>query len=94
MLIKGKDLNSYQKRLVFDAFIYRWTKDNPHRVRVYHCELCDIHNPYVNTETANGHTHPTIPLVTDEEWLKHYAFHFTKDGLKLSMKDNYAEWIG
>jgi hypothetical protein len=27
-----------------------------------------------------GHTEPTVPLMTDEEWLESHAFHVTREG--------------
>ena len=44
------------------------------------CDKCDINNPYVNPKSAEGHPHPTVPLKTDDEWVKEHAFYFTQDG--------------
>jgi hypothetical protein len=33
---------------------------------------------------------PTMPLQTDEEWINDHAFHFIKDGSRLSRR-SYAE---
>jgi hypothetical protein len=91
-LIKGSDLDEDQKRQVLAAFIYRWTKENRQRTQVYSCELCDIQTPYENNKSANGHTHPTIPLISDAEWLQQYRFYFTASG-KLADKPDHCERI-
>src|SRR5208337_1426502 len=79
-LISGNELTPEMLQQVKDAFIYRWTSDNPHRTTSYHCDKCDINNPYVNTESSEGHDHPTIPLQTDAQWLSDKAFYFTNAG--------------
>ncbi len=90
-LIKGKDLNPEQKALVLASFPYRWTSDNDRRVYSWgECDKCDIRNPYVNTESAEGHKHPTLPLTTDAEWLNNYAFYFKQNGKELGVK-SYCE---
>lgn len=91
MLIKGSDLNHRQRNQVLSAFIYRWTKDNPRRCQVWRCDKCDIRNPYVNSKSAEEHSHPTVPLQTDEEWLRDHAFYFTRDGRRLMPNESYAE---
>jgi hypothetical protein len=82
-LIRGDQLNDQQRQLVLNAFVHRWTRENPHRTQVYKCDKCDINEPYVNEESAEGHSHPTIPLQSDEQWLAEHAFHFVKDGSRL-----------
>ncbi len=73
MLIPGNRLNHRQRQIVFGAFMYRHTVENPHRWR-------------------NG---ATIPPVPDQEWLGRYAFHFVKDGSRLSGNHNCCEpWFG
>lgn len=79
-LIRGDRLTVEQQAEVLQIFVYRWTRDNPHRTRVYRCSLCDIRTPYENTKSAEGHPHPTIPLISDKEWLQQYCFHVTKEG--------------
>jgi len=77
MLIRGDQLNDHQRRYVLNAYIYRWTSDNPRREEVYsNAAICQ---------------RPTMPLVTDEEWLKDHAFHFTKDGKRLMANRRHAE---
>ena len=89
-LVRGADLNGAQRLHILNAFIYRWTHENAMRTRVYRCNLCDIRKPYVNTKSANGHTHPTIPLQTDTEWLAEHAFYINKDG-SVSARHRHAE---
>lgn len=79
-LIKGDKLSIIQVKHVKAAYIYRWTHENAMRCRAYSCKLCNIEKPYVNDKSANGHTHPTIPLQTDEQWLAEHAFYVNKDG--------------
>ena len=52
-------------------------QDNPHRIQNYSCSQCDIADPYVNEVHAEGHSHPTVPLITDDQWIAEHAFHFT-----------------
>ena len=89
-LVRGSNLTESQKSYIFNAYIYRWTHENSMRIRVYHCNLCDIRKPYINTESANGHSHPTIPLQTDTEWLADRAFYINKDG-SVSARYRHAE---
>jgi hypothetical protein len=92
MLIRGDKLNPAQRRVVLRAFLYRWTRDNTERARAWGpCPACDIHNPAVNLVSAGDHRHPTIPLETDEQWLRGHAFHFTQDGTRLMENRKYAE---
>lgn len=77
MLIRGDKLNDHQRRYVLNAFIYRWTSDSPHRERVY--------------ATAAICQRPTAAMVTDAQWLKAHAFHFTKDGTRLMANRSHAE---
>lgn len=91
MLIRGDHLTLAQRRLVLRAFIYRWTRENFDRVRAYGpCPECDIANPAVQA-TAGKHRHPTMPLDSDENWLRAHAFHFTQDGGRLMENRRYAE---
>ena len=89
-LVRGSNLNSTQRNEILSAYIYRWTHENTMRTRVYRCNLCNIHKPYVNTESANGHTHPTIPLQSDSEWLAEHAFYINKNG-SVSARHRRAE---
>jgi hypothetical protein len=85
-LIPGNELTPDMRKQVLNAFIYRWTKDNPARVKTYlhymggECPKCDIRNPFVNAQSAEGHPHPTIPMIDDNQWIAEHAFSFTNDG--------------
>jgi hypothetical protein len=72
--LKGTLLTPDQVDQVKRAFIYRWIKDNPKRESVWR----NISGP------------PTIPLISDEQWLAEHAFWFTSGG-KLSQKHNHCE---
>ena len=75
MLIKGADLDYPQRQQVLNAFCYRWTTENPKRVQFWR----DISSK------------PKIPLISDAQWLKEHAFHFTKDGSRLMANRHHAE---
>lgn len=76
MLIRGDKLNDNQRRYVLNAYIYRWTTGNTRREEVYH--------------NAAECQKPSIPLQTDDKWLKEHAFHFTKDGMRLMANRRWA----
>ena len=79
-LLRGDQLTPEQRNAVINGFPWRWTKENPKRTEHYHCDKCDlVNNPYVS-ETSDGHLHPTVPLMSDEDWIKGFAFNFTNDG--------------
>lgn len=75
MLIHGKDLNQKQREVVLAAFGYRWTKENVNRASNWH-----------GIKGA-----PTVPLISDDEWLKKYSFHFTADGVRLHPHRHFCE---
>jgi hypothetical protein len=90
-LIAGTDLTPEMRRQVENAFIYRWTYDNKRRTDVYHCDKCDVSKqPYVNEKSSEGHQHPTVPLISDDQWIREHAFHFTNDG-RLHPRQRHAE---
>lgn len=74
-LIPGKDLTPRQRQIVLSAFGYRWTTDNLNRARNWH--------------GVDGK--PTVPLITDEQWLRKYSFYFTADGVSLAPRCHFAE---
>jgi hypothetical protein len=76
-LIKGDDLNQEQTKQVLSAFIYRWTTENKQRQYVW----------------SNISGQPTIPLISDEQWLKDHAFWFLDDGSRLSANHKHAELV-
>jgi hypothetical protein len=93
-LVRGDQLTPDMVKQVKDAFIYRWTTDNKRRGSVYHCDKCDVrNNPYVNTQSAEGHQHPTIPLQTDDQWLREHAFYFTNRGKLLPNKHAQPSYL-
>jgi len=51
------------------------------------CPKCDIRNPYVNEQSAEGHPHPTIRMIDDEQWIREHAFNFTNDGRLVTRGD-------
>ena len=71
ILIKGKDLNKDQIKLVKSTFIYRWTKGNRQREIAWQ-------------ESADGL--PSMPLISDKEWFNSHAFYFNRNGKELSNK--------
>lgn len=64
MLKAGKNLTKYEKKLVLDAFIYRWTHENKR---------------YVMNNLAS-YMLPTMETISDEQWLNDHAFYITKRG--------------
>lgn len=74
MLIKGRNLTPQQRKQVTQAFLYRWTYDNPHRRRCW-----------------SGRSKPTIPLISDDQWIAEHAFHFTADGSRLCHRPKHCE---
>lgn len=75
MLIKGDKLNQEQRKQVLESFGYRWTSDNRRREDWW--------------RGIKGQ--PTMPLVSDDQWLKEHAFHFTSDGKRLKARPRYCE---
>ena len=90
-LVPGDKLNDKQRENVLNAFPYRWTHENRQRTQAWGpCKKCDINKPYENSTSAEGHSHPTIPLKHDEEWLRGHSFHMNKRD-ELSGNHNSAE---
>lgn len=75
MLIRGAELNPRQRALVLTAFSYRWTHENPRRQSVW---------SRVRAGT------PRVPLQTDGQWLRDHAFHFVRDGSRLSARHHFC----
>lgn len=90
MLIKGADLTPRQYEQVLNAFVYRWTTGNPHRAQVYGvCPHCGVLGGEPSEDNvACRQVHPTVPLQTDNEWVKDHAFHFVADGSRLMQRRN------
>jgi hypothetical protein len=83
VLIRGDRLNQRQFEQVLSTFVHRWTTGNAARFRVYKCPVCKVPGGDPKGGVACRKYHPTIPLITDNQWVKEHAFHFTKDGKKL-----------
>jgi hypothetical protein len=90
-LVRGDRLTPRQRVEVLAAFIYRWTRENAQRVQAWgECSKCDVRRPYVNLKSSDGHSHPAIPLVSDNDWLGQHAFYVTEDG-DLSKRHRHCE---
>lgn len=74
MLIRGDQLPENARRQVLAAYVYRWTHDNKERKRAWSC--------------AGGT--PSMPLISDDQWLKEHAFHVTRSG-DLDARYRHAE---
>ena len=85
MLIRGDKLNSQQKAHVLAAFVFRWTTEN--YKRAYRCPHCNLLKIEFDRIECRQH-HPTIGLISDEEWLARHAFHFVADGSRLQHGPN------
>ena len=73
--VNGAKLNADAREQVLSTFGYRWTVENETRARRW----C----------ATGGIEPPTMPLVTDSEWLASYAFHVTKTG-RLDTRRRYT----
>ena len=72
--MRGDRLPSELRRKVLASYIYRWTSDNPDRERAY--------------RGIKGA--PTIPLVSDDQWLREHSFWVTDRGT-LDKRKKHAE---
>jgi hypothetical protein len=91
VLVRGDRLPHNLQLEVLRRFIYRWTKDNSDRARVYHCPVCKVPGGDPNGGVPCRQYHPTMPLQTDAQWLKEHAFHVTKDMSRLMHNRRHAE---
>ncbi len=91
-IIRGDKLPQRLQDEALRRYIYRWTTGNDRRGEVYGmCPHCKSRGGKPSeTNIACRQVHPTIPLITDAEWLATHAFHITKDG-RFSEKHNHAE---
>lgn len=64
MLVLGSKLEPETRAEVLRAFVYRWTLENPYRESVW----------------SRASSRPTIPLISDNQWLAEHAFHVTQEG--------------
>lgn len=92
-LIAGTELNPSQRQAVLDAFLWRWTSDNPHRRFAYgDCRVCGKPGgepePRLNTPARLGcrAIHPVSRFMTDAEWLEWHTFEFEPDGHALKRR--------
>ena len=90
MLIRGDKLNFAQRRQVLSTYVYRWTIGNGQLRSAYKCPHCDLKKIDFDRVECRQH-HPTIKLVTDDEWLAQHAFYFVKDGSRLMVNRKHAE---
>lgn len=107
-LIPGPSLNPKQRALVLRAYVYRWTHENARQTYNGCCPGCEQSAPFPMVtgvrhpkagETpertwtrAEWHAYH-MPLTTDDAWLAAHAFHFVKDGSRLSARHRHAEPI-
>lgn len=76
MLIKGKNLTTYQRDLVRRVFVNRFTGE---------------HKPsWVNTRMPNGDEYKPM-YATDNLWIDAHAFYFVKDGSRLMENRKHCE---
>jgi len=74
ILVRGDQLKPETKQAVLQAFVYRWTYDNHRREQAW--------------KGIEGQ--PTIPLISDDQWLREHAFYVNRDG-SLSNRHQHAE---
>jgi hypothetical protein len=91
MLIRGDKLTAAQRAEVLRTYVHRWTHENAKQTYGGKCPGCEqstCNHGHIVTGTKvwtrdEWHAYH-VPLVTDEQWLKEHAFHFIKDGSRLS----------
>ncbi len=92
MLIKGSALNAQQRKLVFAAYVHRWTHENAQQTYGGKCPACvQCGGNYAQRVVEKSWHEHHAPLTTDQEWLDTHAFHFTKDGKRLMANRRWAE---
>lgn len=74
-LVRGDQLPSDLRREILAKYPYRWTSDNSARERVW----------------RNIEGKPTIPLVSDAQWLREHAFYVTDRGTLDKRRNQHAE---
>lgn len=74
-LVRGDQLPSDLRREVLARYPYRWTSDNPRRESAW----------------RNIEGKPTIPLVSDAQWLRDHAFYVTDRGTLDKRRNKHAE---
>jgi hypothetical protein len=74
-IVRGDKLPPKLQREVLAMYVYRWTVDNTQRERAW-----------------NGIAgQPTIPLITDDQWLREHAFFVTKCGTLDKRRNHHAQ---
>ena len=73
-LVRGDQLPSDLRREILSKYPYRWTSDNSERERVW----------------RNIEGKPTIPLVSDAQWLREHAFYVTDRGTLDKRRNKHA----
>lgn len=74
--VNGSKLSPAVRREVLSAYGYRWTVENERRARNWYASM--------------GLKPPTIPLISDSQWLAEHAFHITKFS-NLDQRYTFAE---
>lgn len=98
MLIKGIDLTPAQRTQVLEAYVHRWTHENSQQTYQGRCPGCEQSRPFPMVcgndrkvySRSEWHAYH-VALTTDDQWLADHAFHFVKDGSRLSETQHYAE---
>ena len=92
MLIRGDRLTDRQRAEVLRVFVHRWTVENTRQTYGGKCPACVQNRRIVERDQALGVSWHArhAPLTTDQEWLAAHAFHFLKDGSRLSGRTRYA----
>lgn len=75
VLIPGPQLKPHQRAHVLRAFPYRWTHENG----------------AAEYNHGGPDRAPTVPKVSDDEWVNAHAFHFIQDGSRLHGGHQHAE---
>lgn len=91
-VIRGDKLPHHLQEEILRRFVHRWTTGNTQRASVYGvCPHCGVAGGKPSkTNVACRQVHPTLPLISDAQWLREHAFHVTKAG-RLDARHAHAE---
>lgn len=100
--VHGTRLTPAQREQVLAAFVHRHTRENSIRTYGGRCPACEQVGPFPYTcgEALPDGPHVYTrdewhayhsPLVSDDEWLAKYSFHFTMGG-RLDGRHRFAEY--
>lgn len=98
-LIRGDKLKPEAYREALSACIYRWTWENGARLRerLPMCPVCKVAGGMPDYPPENytapiecRQYHPTVPLVSDADWMRAHAFSVKRDG-SLDARSRYAQ---